>query len=231
MASFPNAVKTFTTKTDGAGNSIFASHVNDLQDEVNAIEDGLRNGTAPLNSSNSTFAHVSAGHSTLGNLNGGDSTLSNLTVTGSLTLASTSRAACHVSHSVDQNVNTGTVTGLNFNTIRFDTQNMHSTSVNSSRITLKVPGIYVIGANVQWLNSSGGSVRELQLVVNDATLIADNEVSAVFATPIQHVTTTYQTTSTSDYVTVRVNQDSGSTMSIHAAAQYSPEFWVALVGM
>lgn len=54
MASYPASVKTFTTKSDGAGNKIFASHINDLQDEVNAIESGLLNGTAPLNSSNAT---------------------------------------------------------------------------------------------------------------------------------------------------------------------------------
>lgn len=78
MAAFPNSVKTFTTKLDGAGNTIFAAHVNDLQDEVNAIEDGLRNGTAPLNSSNSTFTHLSAGNSTFGAITGGNSTFSAL---------------------------------------------------------------------------------------------------------------------------------------------------------
>jgi len=45
-ASYPGAVKTFTTKIDGAGNIIFAAHVNDLQDEVNAVEAGLINGLA-----------------------------------------------------------------------------------------------------------------------------------------------------------------------------------------
>lgn len=44
MASYPSAVKSFTTKSDGAGNTIFAAHVNDLQDEVAAIEGGLLNG-------------------------------------------------------------------------------------------------------------------------------------------------------------------------------------------
>lgn len=45
-ASYPSSVKTFTTKVDGAGNIISASHVNDIQDEVNAIEGGLLNGVA-----------------------------------------------------------------------------------------------------------------------------------------------------------------------------------------
>jgi len=56
-AQYPSAVKTFTTKS--AGNVIQPADVNDLQDEVNAIEDGLLNGSARLNSSNSTVRALS----------------------------------------------------------------------------------------------------------------------------------------------------------------------------
>jgi hypothetical protein len=52
LAQYPGAVKTFTTKN--AGDTIQPSHLNDLQDEVNAIEDGLLNGTAPIASSRIT---------------------------------------------------------------------------------------------------------------------------------------------------------------------------------
>lgn len=79
-ASYPSAVKTFTTKN--TNDVIQAAHINDLQDEVNAIEAGLLQGTAPLNSSNSTVANLSVGGgSTLGNAtmqsiqNSGGSTL------------------------------------------------------------------------------------------------------------------------------------------------------------
>lgn len=57
MASYPGSVKTFSNRS--AGQTIEPSHVNDLQDEVNAIEAGLLNGTAPLNSSNSTVVALS----------------------------------------------------------------------------------------------------------------------------------------------------------------------------
>lgn len=52
-ASFPGAVKTFATRT--AGQTIDPGHLNDLQDEVTALEAGYINGTAPLNSSNATM--------------------------------------------------------------------------------------------------------------------------------------------------------------------------------
>src|SRR5574343_672390 len=55
-ASYPTSAKTFTTKN--AGDTIQPGHLNDLQDEVAAIEAGLLNGTAPLNSSNSTIANL-----------------------------------------------------------------------------------------------------------------------------------------------------------------------------
>lgn len=67
MASFPNSVKSFTTKN--SGDVIQPADVNDLQSEVNAIESGYLTGTAPLNSSNSTVVHLSvtAGLNVVGN--------------------------------------------------------------------------------------------------------------------------------------------------------------------
>ena len=54
MANYPTSPPSFTNKSNGQ--IIDASHVTSLQDEVAAIGGGLLQGTAPLNSSNSTFA-------------------------------------------------------------------------------------------------------------------------------------------------------------------------------
>jgi hypothetical protein len=65
MPSFPDSV--FAPANRSAGQTIDASHVNGVQDEIVAIEGGYRNGTAPLNSSGSTVATLSvAGGSTFG---------------------------------------------------------------------------------------------------------------------------------------------------------------------
>lgn len=90
MASFPTSVKSFTSKN--SGDVVQAAHVNDLQDEVNAMEDGYINGTAPLNSSNSTVANLQVtGASTMGALGitgtlqvNGASTLGVVGLTGTL---------------------------------------------------------------------------------------------------------------------------------------------------
>lgn len=41
-ASYPSATKSFTTKTDGPAQTIFAAHVNEVQDEIVAVENALR---------------------------------------------------------------------------------------------------------------------------------------------------------------------------------------------
>ena len=57
MADFPTSV--FNPATRSPGQAIASAHVNSLQAEVTAIEDGFRNATAPLNSSGSTVATLS----------------------------------------------------------------------------------------------------------------------------------------------------------------------------
>jgi len=81
-ASYPSAVKSFTTKN--TGDTIQASHIDDLQDEVTAIETGLLTGTARLNSSNSTLATLSVT---------GGSTLLTLNVNGGSTFAGVANIA------------------------------------------------------------------------------------------------------------------------------------------
>lgn len=54
-ASFPATVKSFTTKTDSV-DFVHASHIDDLQDEVTAIEQDLINGLARIRASSSTLS-------------------------------------------------------------------------------------------------------------------------------------------------------------------------------
>lgn len=65
MASFPDNI--FSPASKNSGDTIQVSHVGDLDNEVVAMQQGYRNGTAPLNSSNSTVAALSvSGNSTFG---------------------------------------------------------------------------------------------------------------------------------------------------------------------
>jgi len=64
-ASYPTSAKVFTSRN--AGDIVQPANINDLQDEVNAIEAGLLGGTAPLTSSNASVNNLSvAKNSTIG---------------------------------------------------------------------------------------------------------------------------------------------------------------------
>lgn len=222
MAVFPGAVKTFTSKSDGAGNKIFASHVNDLQDEVNAIEDGLLNASASLNVGHvaATALAVSAG-STLTTLNvTGGSTLNDLYVTVSPPHASVFRGS--------------TVTLANNTTvgISFDSQrkvapaSMHSTASNSSRLVAPSSGVYHITGHVNYAGFSSIGVRISLIVLNDNSTIAalSTPGNAANGGSIQHSLSRTYPMAANDYVVLRTFQDSGSTGSLAVADAYSQEF-------
>jgi hypothetical protein len=231
MASFPNAVKAFTTKN--AGDTIQPTHVNDLQDEVNAIEAGYLNGTANLNSSNSTLANLSVS---------GGSTLSshvtiggNLTVTGTMTVGGGSplaAAACLLTHSVKQDIPSAAWTGLNWDTITADASGMHSTSVNSSRITFTPStGLYLVGVTLEWTLPSTGKSVELRLVTNDTIGVAGAYFPNITINnnAPQQVTSLIRAASTSDYVTCQALFSAGSTASVFGSTLFGLNFWAAKV--
>ena len=200
-AQYPNAVKTFTSRN--AGDVIQPSHINDLQDEVNAIEAGLLNATAPLNSSNSTVANLSVtGNSTIAGVQ---------TVTGGRVM---------LTHSAAQGIANSAFTALNWDTETSDASGLHSTSANSSRITFVVSsGLWMVGANVQWDASSGG-IRVTRIIKNDLTIEGATYIEKITnnANCAQSVSAMVLATSTSDYVTVDVFQSNGSTGSISSGA-------------
>lgn len=226
-AQYPNAVKTFTSRN--AGDIIQPSHVNDLQDEVNAIEAGILNGTAPLNSSNSTVRalHVTA-NSTIGG---------NLVVTGTLSagafafssvVTADAQPRCKVVKASTQSVNNATWTALSWLTQEFNVGAMHSTGSNPSRITVDSTGVYLFGATVaSTLNGQSGFVS---LRKNGNTFIA-SRVKFLGNSSLSesgHVTTIEQMTSTGDYVECMVFQNTGAALefgSTSSSRVEQPEFW------
>lgn len=63
---------------------------------------------------------------------------------------------CSAYNSTGQTITTGTVTALTFDSEQFDTHTMHSTSSNTSRITVPSAGKYILMAQVVFdINSTG----------------------------------------------------------------------------
>jgi hypothetical protein len=154
MASFPGAVKTFTTRN--AGDTIQPSHVNDLQDEVNAIEDGYRNATAPLNSSKSTVATLDVvGVSTLhGAVTiGGDVTMaSSLQISGELKVTGNS--------SLTGALNVSGASSFGGNAIF-----MNTATFSSQAVFAEISTIAAAGANTARLYARDNGAGKTELVV------------------------------------------------------------------
>ena len=173
MAAFPDSVKSFTTKN--TGDVVQAAHINDLQDEVAAIEGGIRNGTAPINSSGSTLAALSVS---------GGSTLASLSVTGDSTLAGSLQAAGSTFSvrpvtppphaALVFAASSQTCGSSNFSTLAFGGQevltnsSMHSTTTNPERLTPQSTGLYAVTAQFT-MAGTPSAIMQQQLAILDSS--------------------------------------------------------------
>jgi hypothetical protein len=138
--------------------------------------------------------------------------------------------AARVTRTTNQGVPDVTETSLNFNSERYDTASMHSTSSNLSRLTAPVTGIYLVTAHIYWqgtFSATSSSYMKLRKNGDPFQGLAIQENGADDANSISTVARLVA----GDYVEAQVLQASGSTQSIRSsAAQASPEFtmtWLA----
>ena len=178
MASYPTSVKSFTTKLDGPGNPINAAHVNDLQDEVNAIEAGLLNGTARLNAAGSTLASLSVtGNSTVVALQAGNCTVTNIQITGASSFATRpvfvppDAAKVYVESLKD--LGSSALSTLTFTSQDFLTNStIHSTGTNPDRLTPQSTGLYWFAAQIGHSAPTGASIGSLTIRDSSVGIIA-----------------------------------------------------------
>lgn len=204
MASYPTSVITFAARANGQ--TIQDTWFNTLQDEVTAIESGLLNGTAPLNSSNSTVNAM--------NVTG------NCTVAGEL-FVTQSPPVARVFNAGNVAIANNTPTVPTYDSQLFiSTSAMHSTASNPSRVIAPSSGIYVATANVTWNAFSSAGVREVLLLANSTSYMGAHRTradpSAANVTPMT-VTAVWRFQA-NEWVEMRVTQDSGSTGSISSAS-------------
>lgn len=125
----------------------------------------------------------------------------------------------NISHS-----SSGSYQYLTFNNERYDTDTMHSTSVNTGRITFTTAGKYHVGATIEFASNATG-VRGLVIRLNGTTLIASVTVSASSATQTNLTAGCDYQFSAADYVEVGAYQSSGGSLNVSAVGNTSPEFW------
>lgn len=125
-------------------------------------------------------------------------------------------------------VASGTATILTFDSERWDTDTIHSTSSNTGRLTATTAGKYQITGHVEF-STGGTGQRYIGIYLNGTTVIARQDCSFTGAAGFMtsavpcSITTHYNLTA-AQYVELRAFQTVGATLNINVSADYSPEF-------
>ncbi len=135
----------------------------------------------------------------------------------------------HVYNSNDISIPNALVTRLSFDAERYDTDNIHSTETNTSRLTIPRDGKYLIVGNVCFANGASGA-RDLKIVLNGTTIIGYLDNYNPTNSYVDVALSTVQALSTNDYVELMVYQTSGAALNVRAITQYSPEFMLHWLG-
>jgi hypothetical protein len=231
-ASYPSSTKSFTTKTDGPSQVISASHVNDLQDEVVAIENDIRtgftnavkapDGTVSLpgfsftnepdcgvyKEGTNAIAAATAGVKALG-------------IDSTQFIDSPTQPRCSAYNNTAQSINTATATVLALNNEDFDVGTMHDLVTNNSRVVVPTggDGLYLVMGGTTFAANATGT-RQLLIRKNGATILAQNLVPIVSAaTSLVVQASQIVVLAAADYVELTAAQTSGGALDLGSAAE------------
>jgi hypothetical protein len=138
--------------------------------------------------------------------------------------------ACTVTHNAAQALTTGVEGTVAFNSETEDTDTMHDTVTNNSRITIKTAGRYVFVVNLGFASNNTGS-RQISLRMNGATFLAYKTQTATQGDNTMMDLTICRKFAVNDYLEVRAFQSSGGNLNVLQGANYSPYFGAVWVGL
>lgn len=118
----------------------------------------------------------------------------------------------------------GNYLAVTFDSERFDTDALHSTSSNTSRLTAPVAGYYHIGFSGEWDGNTTGR-RFFTLIINGTTHITEIQLVNTDGSA-RGAPTGFYFLNAGDYVEIYGWQDSGGTRTIVSSPNKSPEFWM-----
>lgn len=138
--------------------------------------------------------------------------------------------ACRVYHNAAQASPNLTEQALAMNSERYDTDSMHSTVSNTSRITFNTAGLYVVSGHGRFVAAAAG-IRQFGIRLNGTTYIATHLQAMPGAGVVvpMSVSTVYKFAAT-NYVELVSFQDSGGSLNVESVANTSPEFAATWIG-
>lgn len=129
---------------------------------------------------------------------------------------------CRVYSNTLQTIANNTLTGINLNQERYDTDNMHDNAINNDRITFNTAGVYVITGHIRWASNTAG-YRDVYFRLNATTIIARSHQNPVTGDVTTQSLATVYRVNVGDYIQMIVVQTSGGNLDIQSAGNYSPE--------
>jgi len=147
---------------------------------------------------------------------------------------------CRLTNSASQALPASTITFLTFDTERFDTDNMHSPTVNTGRITIQTAGVYMVGCGMEITPGTGCTRLICGIRLNRGLAGAD-----VMRNDWQLTTGAYGGVTMNpvglwkfnagDYIEVYTYQASGGAGTVNASGgaqgiTYTPEFFAQRMG-
>jgi hypothetical protein len=121
------------------------------------------------------------------------------------------------------------VTAVTFNSERWDTDAIHSTDTNTSRLTCKTAGLYQISGHIQFASNSTG-IRSILIRLNGTTYIASQAGHQSSAAVAEFSVNTCYNLDVDDYVELVVYHNRGSALNVNSVANYTPEFGMTFLG-
>lgn len=137
--------------------------------------------------------------------------------------------SARVYHNAAQSLANSVATVVAFNSERWDTDTIHDTVTNNSRLTCKTAGRYLIIGTTEYATNATG-VRETYIRLNGATPLAADVRAAVSGLTTAFTIQTYWDMAVNDYVELIAFQSSGGALNLNSTANYSPEFMMTRVG-
>jgi len=134
-----------------------------------------------------------------------------------------------VYNSGTQAIPASSVTAITFDSERYDTDSIHNTGTNTSRLTCNTAGYYIITGHVEFASNNTG-IRGVYIKLNNTTYLNVNIYASVPSSATQMLVSTIYNLEATDYVEVLVYQNSGTTLNSSNNANYSPEFMMQRIG-
>jgi len=135
---------------------------------------------------------------------------------------------CRAYNNASQSVADSTAVKLALNAEQLDTDSMHDTSTNNSRITFNTAGQYLCGLNT--LLGGGANHEKSYILLNNTTIIANNETTHAAGGNIRQAVSTLYNFDEDDYIELVVYQNTGGSITAGYAAYASPILWAVRVG-